>query len=132
MKPLLITGALILAGIAGSAAAARSGAADNRGLAPNQCFRIHDIQNSVQVSETRLNIVTTDHRYIRLDTTGRCFDPPFNDYYVLNVRGSDMVCSPVDVDLSAGPPGFKTPCIVDRLTQLTPAEVAALPKKEKP
>jgi hypothetical protein len=43
-----------------------------------------------------------------------------------------MVCSPVDVDLSAGPPGFKTPCIVDRLTQLTPAEVAALPKKEKP
>lgn len=132
MKPLLIAGTLLLAGVAGSMAAAKTDSANSRGLAPNQCFRIHDVQNSVQVSETQLNILTNDHRYIRLDTTGRCFDPPFNDYYVLNVRGADIVCSPIDVDLSAGPPGFKTPCIVDRLTQLTPAEVAALPKKEKP
>ena len=130
MKQWLIAGTLVLAGIAGSSALARDSAAGS--LAPNQCFRIHDIQNSVQVSETRLNILTNDHRYIRLDTTGRCFDPPFNDYYVLHERGSDMVCAPVDVDISAGPPGFKTPCIVSKLSQMTPAEVAALPKKEKP
>lgn len=132
MKQLLIAGMLILGGVVVSAADAKSGPADSRGLAPNQCFRIHDIQNSVQVSETRLNILTTDHHYIRLDTTGRCFDPPFNDYFVIASRGSDVVCNPIDLDISAGPPGFKTPCIVDRLTVMTPAEVAALPKKEKP
>jgi hypothetical protein len=131
MKQVLIVGAVLLAGLAGSAAAAKDPGGAG-GLAPNQCFRIHDIQNSVQVSETRLNILTSDHRYIRLDTTGRCFDPPFNDYFVIQERGNDMVCSPIDVDISAGPPGFKTPCIVDKLTQMTPAEVAALPKKEKP
>jgi hypothetical protein len=132
MKQVLIAGALVLAGLAGSAAMAKSGAGDAGTLAPNQCFRVHDIQNSVQVSETRLNILTNDHRYIRVDMTGRCFDPPFNDSYVLRVNGPDTICAPIDLDLSAGPPGFKTPCIVDKLTQMSPAEVAALPKKDKP
>jgi hypothetical protein len=64
--------------------------------------------------------------------SGRCFYPPFIDPYVVRTQGPDMVCSPIDLDISAGPAGFKTPCIVDRISQMTPAEVAAMPKKEKP
>ena len=131
MKPLMILAATALATVAGAAAMAKS-APDPNSLTSGQCFRTSDIQNSVQVSETRLNILTIDHRYIRVDMSGRCFYPPFTDAYVLHVRGPDIICSPIDLDLSAGPPGFKTPCIVDKLSQLTPAEVAALPKKEKP
>lgn len=130
MKQWLIAGTLVLAGIAGSVALAKDSASGS--LAPNQCFRIHDIQNTVQVSQTRLNILTSDHRYIRLDTSGRCFNPPFSDYFVIQQRGSDWVCSPVDVDISAGPAGFKTPCIVAKLTQMSAAEISAIPKKEKP
>jgi hypothetical protein len=131
MKRLTMLGALALAGLAGAVAMAKPGG-DGKGLAPNQCFRVSDIQNSVQVSETRLNILTNDHRYIRVDTAGSCFVAPFIDPYVLHVRGPDTICTPLDMDLSAGPPGFKTPCIVDKLSQMTPAEVAALPKDQKP
>jgi hypothetical protein len=130
MKPLMMAGAMVLAGLAGSAAAAKSDGSE--GLTPQQCFRVSDIQNSIQVNETRLNIVTYDHRYIRVDTKGRCFEPPYIDPYVVTVRGPDMICGPIDMDLSAGPAGFKTPCIVDKISQMTPTEVAALPKKEKP
>ncbi|HUO21755.1 MAG TPA: hypothetical protein VMU59_04500 [Caulobacteraceae bacterium] len=132
MKRLIITGSLIFAGLAAGAATAKSTTADPKSLAFNQCFRVSDVQNSVQVSETRLNILTKDHRYIRVDMSGRCFYPPFTDPYVVQSHGDDIVCSPVDLDIAAGPPGFKTPCIVDRITQMTPAEVAAMPKKEKP
>ena len=132
MNRLAIAASLVLAGLAGTAAMAKSAAVDPKGLAPNQCFRVTDIQNSVQVSETRLNIVTTDHRYIRVDMSGRCFDPPFIDAYVVHSFGANIVCAPIDLDISAGPPGFKTPCFVDRISQMTPAEVAAMPKKEKP
>lgn len=132
MKRFMILGALALGGLVGPAAMAKSGAADAKSLAPNQCFRVSDIANSVQASESRLNILTTDHRYIRVDMVGSCFLPPFTDPYVVQVRGVDTICAPVDLQLSAGPAGFKTPCVVDKLTQMTPAEVAALPKGQKP
>ncbi len=136
MKRLITLSALMLAGLtltglAGSAATAKSGA-DPKSLASNQCFRMHDVRGSVQVNESRLNILTDDHRYIRVDTVGRCFSPPYIDPYIVQVHGSDMVCSPIDLDLSAGPAGFQTPCIVDRISQMSPAEVAALPRKDKP
>jgi hypothetical protein len=98
----------------------------------DQCFRSTDIDNSVQVNQSQLNIRTIDHRYFRVDMKGTCFSAPRVDPYELKVRGSDMICSPVDMDLSAGPRGFKTPCFVDRITQMSPAEVAALPKADKP
>jgi hypothetical protein len=132
MNRLAITGALVLAGLAGTAAMAKPAGLDPKGLPANQCFRASDIQNSVQVSETRLNILTLDHRYIRVDMNGRCFYPPFIDAYVLRSHGADIICTPIDMDISAGPAGFKTPCIVDRISQMSPAEVAAMPKKEKP
>ncbi len=132
MKRFMIVGALTLAALTGSVATAKSNQAAPDSLPSNQCFRTSDIENSVQVSETRLNILTRDRRYIRVETNGRCFYPPFIDPYVLRVEGSDLICSPIDMDLSAGPPGFRTPCIVSKLTQLTPSEVAAMPKKEKP
>jgi hypothetical protein len=122
----------VLASLAATSALAKPTPPDPKSLAPNQCFRTNDISNSIQVSETQLNILTKDHRYIRVDMAGRCFEPPFIDPYVLTIRGSDMICSPIDIDLSAGPPGFKTPCIVDRISQMTPAQVEAMPKKDKP
>ncbi len=86
MKPLMMAGAMVLAGLAGSAAAAKSDGSG--GLTPQQCFRASDIQNSIQVNESRLNIVTYDHRYFRVDWKGRCFEAPFIDAYVLTVRGA--------------------------------------------
>jgi hypothetical protein len=99
----------------------------------NTCFRVSDIDNSVQASETSLNLKTRDHRYFQVQTKGVCFTQPLNmDPYILKVHGSDDICQPKDMDLSGGPRGFATPCIVDKIVPMTKAQVDALPKREQP
>jgi hypothetical protein len=53
-------------------------------------------------------------------------------HLVTRVRGSSFVCSPLDLDLKVGDGGFATPCIVSRITPLSSAEAAALPKSLRP
>ena len=48
------------------------------------------------------------------------------------VGGSDMVCRPLDLDLKAGGSGGVSPCIISKIEKMTPAEVAAIPKKLRP
>jgi hypothetical protein len=99
----------------------------------DQCFRVMDIDGSVQASQTHLNLQTRDHRYYQIQTKGACFTTLGIDPYVLNVRGgSDLICRPIDVDLSAGPRGFQMPCIVDKIVPMTKEQVMALPKREQP
>ncbi len=99
----------------------------------HQCFSVRDIDNSVQASETSLNIKTRDHRYFQVLTKGICFSRPLGlDPYLLKVRGSDEICQPIDMDLSGGPRGFVMPCIVDKIVPMTKAQVDALPPRERP
>jgi hypothetical protein len=55
-------------------------------------------------------------------------------YFLVNqVRGSNSICSALDLDLAvADHHGFYQPLIARNLTKLTPAEVAAIPKKHRP
>jgi hypothetical protein len=55
------------------------------------------------------------------------------DFLISKVRGSNTVCSALDLDLSiSDTQGFKTPLFPRTLTRLTPEEVAALPPKDRP
>jgi hypothetical protein len=102
-------------------------------MSTNTCFRVSDIDNSIQASQTNLNIKTRDHRYFQVQTKGVCFSQPLGmDPYILNVHGSDLICQPVDMDLKGGPRGFVTPCIVDKIVPMSKAQIDALPKKEQP
>jgi hypothetical protein len=52
---------------------------------------------------------------------------------ITKVHGSDMFCDALDFDLSVSEPnGIPTPCIVSKMTQLTPAEAATLPRSLRP
>jgi hypothetical protein len=55
-------------------------------------------------------------------------------YFLVNqVRGPNTICSALDLDLAvADHHGFYQPLIARSLTKLTPAEVAAIPKKYRP
>lgn len=54
-------------------------------------------------------------------------------FLVNKVRGSNRVCSGLDLDLEVSDDlGFSEPLIVKSLTRLTPEEAAALPKKDDP
>jgi hypothetical protein len=56
------------------------------------------------------------------------------DRFLVNkVRGSSWICSPLDLDLTLSDHhGFRQPLIARSLHKLTPQEVAALPKKQRP
>lgn len=77
--------------------------------------------------------VSNGHRIYRLDITGSCpalLDPTAT---LITDNHTDSICSAVDWNLKVRQsPGFVMPCIVKQMTQLTPDQAAALPKKFRP
>lgn len=55
-------------------------------------------------------------------------------YYLVNVvRGSGWICSAIDLDLSLNSDyGIRRPLIAVSMRKLTPEEVAAIPRKDRP
>jgi Family of unknown function (DUF6491) len=54
-------------------------------------------------------------------------------HLVTKVRTSDVICAPIDLDLSVQDSGgFIEGCFVDSIRPLTPAEAAALEPKNRP
>ena len=70
----------------------------------------------------------------RVDLTpgSRAYKSP--GYFLVNrVRGSGWICSAIDLDLTlASDYGFRKPLIAVSMRKLTPAEVAAIPRKDLP
>jgi hypothetical protein len=57
----------------------------------------------------------------------------FDDFLVSRVRGSNWICSPLDLDLTLSDrQGFQRPLFPRALRKLTPEEVAAIPPKDLP
>jgi hypothetical protein len=56
------------------------------------------------------------------------------DKFLINrIRGSSWICSPMDLDLALSDHhGFRQGLIARSLRKLTPAEIAAIPRKELP
>jgi hypothetical protein len=131
MKPLSLAvsaaAALFLCG------ASVQAAPDDEKPAP-RCFRASEIQNSVQTSRTQMNIKTVQNTYFQIDTKGICFVGAGNLSYAVRAAPASggVICRPIDMDLVGGESGARLPCIVDKITPLTKAQVMALPRKEQP
>jgi hypothetical protein len=56
------------------------------------------------------------------------------DQFLINkVRGSNFICSALDLDLTlADHNGFRQPLIATSMRKLSPAEIAAIPRKDLP
>ena len=72
--------------------------------------------------------------YYRVELTPGSRVRKYPDQFLVNqVRGSNWICSSLDLDLSLSDShGFRQPLIARSLRKLTPAEVAAIPRKELP
>lgn len=56
-----------------------------------------------------------------------------SNFLVSQIRGSNWICSALDLDLTLSDNlGFRQPLIARSLRKLTPAEVAAIPPKDRP
>jgi hypothetical protein len=55
------------------------------------------------------------------------------DSHLINdVRGTDSVCAPIDLDLKVANDQIVEPLFIKAITKLTPEQVAAIPKKFLP
>jgi hypothetical protein len=55
-----------------------------------------------------------------------------DSHLVNEIRGTDSVCSPIDLDLKVANDHIVIPLFVKAITRLTPEQVAAIPKKDLP
>ena len=70
---------------------------------------------------------------VRIRTNGSCFTGSVSsDTLVIGTTASTgLVCKPLDLDITVSAAG-PSRCIVSSISKLSPAELAALPKKMRP
>lgn len=101
-----------------------------------QCFRSSDYQGFKPIDAQAFIIRTNVNDYFRIDVQGSCPELTYPQAALVTVvRGSNLICGPLDWDLRVGqlgPGGFTTGCIVKSQRKLTAAEAQALPRAQKP
>lgn len=81
-----------------------------------------------------LYLRTGIHDVYRVELTPGAHVRKSPDRFLVNrVHGSSWICSALDLDLTlADHQGFQQPLIARSLRKLTPTEVAAIPRKDRP
>ncbi len=99
------------------------------------CFYISQFENWKAPDSKTIYIRAGLTRYYRLDMSYQCGSLTWpGAFLITKFRGSNSVCTALDWDIEVvdGPHGIPVPCIVKTMTELTPAEAAAIPRKFKP
>ncbi len=133
MKSILILTSIV-AGASALATSTAPAVAAGKETA-GKCFYMRDVRNHTIADDHTLYLNVAGRSVYRVEMSNNCLGGSSpSDAIVLKERGSSNICSAIDLDVSATLNGGGLPsrCIIDTLTKLTPAEVAALPKKLQP
>jgi hypothetical protein len=101
---------------------------------PRRCFTARDVRNFAPVNSTTVNLRVGRDVY-RVQTFGFCPDLGWtNRMAVRTTGGSSMICvgSGLGVSLLTRGPSGRQQCRVQSITALTPAEIQALPARQRP
>ena len=125
--------ALAVAGLFTSTAQAQDGA-QAKAKPARACFSLSDWQGWSSPSRDVLYMKVRNRDVYRLDLTrGSNQLGSAGSHIVSVVRGSDRICNPIDLDLRVSDGmGFAMPIRAKTITKLTPEEIAAIPKKDRP
>lgn len=120
--------------MAGALAAAILGLAAPALAQGQSCFFVNQWNGWKAADDHTIYLnVSGGHRIFRLDIAGSCpalLDPTST---LITDNHTDSICTAVDWNLKVRQaPGFAMPCIVSKMTQLTPEQAAALPKNLRP
>ena len=125
--------ALAAAALAVPAAASAQPASQSKPGAAQQCFFDRDWRGWKAVDEKSMYIRVGIHDIYRVDFSSGCPGLLEPNVHLVTQSHSGSVCSALDLDVKVSQfDGFSTACIASNLTRLSPAEVAALPKKQLP
>jgi hypothetical protein len=129
----IFSAGVLAAGLIGLAAA--PAVADTPPAPSNvNCFSASDWAGWKSPSPSVIYIRVRMHDVYRLDLAYGSNELDWPDgHLVTKFRGSDFVCSPLDLDISVSDShGFREPLIVKTITKLTPEEIASIPPKFRP
>ncbi len=129
-RPNPIAMALVAAALAATTASA---APDQK--SHNACFASNTWQGwSAPGDGDVLYLRVGMHDIYRVDLTPGTHVHKGGDRFLVNrMRGSDWICSALDLDLTLSDhQGFREPLIARSLRKLTPEEAAAIPRKDRP
>lgn len=110
-------------------------AAQPAARATSQCFYSKDWSSwKPSADSTAIYIRVGIDRVYRLDLGAACPALQAPDVHlVTKIRGSSLICDALDLDLRvADDQGVTTGCILSKITPLSAAEAAALPKNLRP
>lgn len=136
MKSMVFCGVMAAAilGITGAASADPS--APKPKPASHSCFRASDWHGWRAPDDKTIYLRVNVNEIYRVDLSAGSFLLNSGNSHLVNVEhGSDLICSPIDLQLSVAENGmgsFKEFLIAKSITKLTPEQVAAIPKKYLP
>jgi hypothetical protein len=120
-----LAAALALAGTA-RAAPAHAAAGDK------SCFFSRNISGWRAADDQTVYLRVGVRDVYKLDLMTRCPDIDWNEKIGIKSRGSSWICSGLDAEIISPSTIGPQRCPVQTLRKLTPQEVAALPKKDRP
>jgi hypothetical protein len=136
LPAILLAAALSVAACADqnatSAAAAGAPATARASGRVANCFRPSDIRNWRAPDSQTVFLRTTSNRVYQLGLLGPCPDVNWAQGIGVRTRGSNMICSPLDITIVSPSSIGPRRCMANSLVQLTPEEVAALPARSRP
>lgn len=130
--------ALAAAGLIASAAQAQTPAQEGALAKPAKpartCFSLSDWHGWTAPNKNTMYLKVRNRDVYRLDLAHGSSQLTWpGSHLVTIVRGSDNICSPLDLDLRVSDgTGFAIPIRAKTITKLTTEEIAALPKKDRP
>jgi hypothetical protein len=103
----------------------------------SDCFYISQLQGNHALNDRAVLFRVGVNEIYRLDFAQRCFALTYPDpkLIITPFGGVGLICHAIDIDVKVGQQGpgfFPEACIPSDLHHLTPAEVAAIPKKNLP
>jgi len=98
------------------------------------CFFHRDTDSFTPVDDHTINLRVGENRYYQLELLNPCLDLDFSQSIGLRSRGSSWICTgqtnaaEIITRSAAGPQR----CQVSSVRRLTPADIAAMPRKDRP
>jgi hypothetical protein len=124
---------IILTGVLAAGALVTLGAAGPAPAAPqHSCFWNREVNSFSAPDDHTVYVRVGVKEVYRLDLMGACPDVQWNNGIALESRPGSSICSAMEATVITHSPTGPQRCAVSQLTKLTPAEVAALPKRSRP
>lgn len=103
------------------------------GSANADCFRLSDVQGHTIADNSTLYLSVGRREVYKVSMKGSCLAGAMSsDPIITESFGGGPICRPIDLNLQIASPVGGTACIIDKIDKLTPEQISALPKKQRP